>query len=583
MNGTVVPLLPESAPFSPEQRAWLNGFLAGVFSRQATTGSSLAPVATAPATLTPLTIYFGSQTGTAESLSRRAAKEAGKQGFAPTVIDLAEATIERMAQCSHVLVIASTYGDGEPADNAKAFHAALAAATAGRKEQTIPANTLASVRYSVCALGDRNDPAFCQCGREFDERLEQLGARRVAARVDCDVDHEDAFRNWLASALSGFGAQSRVTAASTPSTQATASDEDSGSHSRSPPFSAPLLAVRRLNAEGSAKEVNHVEISLAGSNLTYETGDALGVFPQNCPALVNDVLQALGCDGEEGVVTPSGERPLRSALLSHYDLGKPTPELIEALHLDSTAAAPQVIDALRAGQTGGLGAASFTALLKRLQPRLYSISSSPKARSNEVHLTVGAVRYELAGRPRLGVCSTFLANRCPPGSATVPVFVHTNKAFRLPASGDTPIIMIGPGTGIAPFRAFLEERRATGATGKSWLFFGDQRASTDFLYADELAGFQRDGILSCLDTAFSRDQTDKIYVQHRMAEKAKELFDWLEGGAHVYVCGDANRMAKDVHAALIAAVQTTGGRSLEEATAYVQALQTQKRYSRDVY
>ncbi|MFO1450441.1 MAG: flavodoxin domain-containing protein [Opitutaceae bacterium] len=577
MIADVVPVIPESAPFSPEQRAWLNGFFAGVFARRPNPGS--APVPAAPAPLVPLTIYFGSQTGTAEGLARRAAKEAGKRGFAPTVVDLAQASLDRLVQDANVLLITSTYGDGEPPDNARAIHAALASAsvTGG---STAPA--WASVRYSVCAIGDRNYPGFCQCGREFDERLERLGARRAAPRAECDVEVEPAFQAWLGAALTALAPSTPPTPATAPAAPLAVAPE-APTISRTRPWLARLKRVHRLTAAASAKEVNQIEFDLSGSGLTYEPGDALGVFPKNCPDHVEAILASLGCDGEEGVPTTAGERSLRSALSDHYDLGKTPPELLAALAPETAPAGPQVLDALRTVKPGRLGAGAFVSHLRKLQPRLYSIASSLKAHPAEVHLTVGAVRYELAGIRRLGVCSTFLADRCATREGTSPVFVHANRAFRLPERGDVPVIMIGPGTGIAPFRAFLEERRASGATGKAWLFFGDQHAATDFLYADELAQFQREGVLTRLDTAFSRDQPEKIYVQHRMTERARELHAWLESGAHVYVCGDASRMAKDVHAALISAVQTAGGMTTTAATDYIQALQTQKRYARDVY
>ncbi len=372
--------------------------------------------------------------------------------------------------------------------------------------------------------------------------------------------------------------------------------ENKSAYSRSHPFPATVLIVRNLNGAGSAKEVNHVEFSLEDSDLVYAAGDALGVYPRNCPALVNDVLAALNCDGEEAVPSPAGALPLRRALTECYDLGKPTSELLAllapvgaALRRDESAEsrdkpAPtphHVIDVLLAAPAKP-AVTAFVRALKKLQPRLYSISSSPKAHPGRVHLTVGAVRYEQVSRLRKGVCSTFLPERAV-GAGQVGIFVHANPSFRPPPDPGTPMIMVGPGTGIAPFRAFLEERQATGAKGKNWLFFGDQRAATDFLYADELRALQAAGVLTRLDLAFSRDQPEKIYVQHRMLEHAAELHAWLEAGAHFYVCGDAARMAKDVDAALHRVIETAGGKSPEDAAAYVQALKTAKRYQRDVY
>jgi len=574
-----IPVIPETAPFTPEQRAWLNGFLAGLFSRGAV---DPAVKAAAGETLKPLTILFGSQTGTAESLAKRAAKEAGRQGFAATVMDMAQFSIAKLAQEKNVLVITSTYGEGEPPDNAKALHAALAA------PGTPP---LTGVRFSVCALGDTNYIQFCQCGKDFDDRLEKLGAMRVSARMDCDLDYEKKFETWLGAALAALGAINATTTSTGAGESPTMlRPETTPGCDRKNPLNAPLLCSRVLNSSGSAKEVRHVEFSLEDSGLAYEPGDALGVFPQNCPEIVGEILVALGCDGEEAVPVPQGgATSLRHALTAHYDLGRPSAELVARYAAPASnggvatvAAVLHVIDIVLARPETRLAPVDFVRLLRPLQPRLYSISSSLRAHPAQVHLTVGAVRYAAHGRARKGVCSTFLADRCAPG-ATVPVFVHRNSAFKLPADSAAPVIMVGPGTGIAPFRAFLQERHATGSKGKNWLFFGDQRAAADFLYQDELAAFQREGVLTHLDTAFSRDQAEKIYVQHRMLEGARRLYGWLEAGAYFYVCGDATRMAKDVEAALHKVVETAGGKTAAQAADYVQALKAAKRYARDVY
>ena len=566
---STVPLIPETAPFSAEQRAWLNGFLAGVFSR-ATVASQSATPSAQPA-LVPLTVLFGTQTGTAESLAKQAAKEAGKRGFAATVLDLAAVNVEQLSAHSNLLLITSTYGDGEPPDNAKALHTALGAAA--------PSTSLAGVRYSVCALGDTNYTLFCQAGKDFDAHLEKLGAHRVTPRTDCDVDYDLAFTGWLNGALTALGAGQ-----SAPKAPAPAPAEPAAGYSKTNPFTAPVKVVRTLNAPGSTKEVNHIEFDLTGSSLNYEAGDALGVMPENCPELVSAIIAVLGSDGEEAVPTSVGEMSLRLALLRHYDLGKPTAELLEVLAIPAELRPPlpHVIDALRAVPLPPRKTTDWVTLLRKLQPRLYSISSSPKAHPGQVHLTVGAVRYELAGQPRKGVCSTFLAERAL-ARGHAGVFVHSNKAFRPPADPATPMIMVGPGTGIAPFRAFLEERAATQATGQNWLFFGDQKAATDFLYRDELEALQAGGVLTRLDLAFSRDQPEKIYVQSRMLSAATELYAWLERGAYFYVCGDASRMAKDVDAALHQVIERAGNKTAAEAAAYVQALKAAKRYQRDVY
>jgi sulfite reductase (NADPH) flavoprotein alpha-component len=590
---STVPLIPDSAPFTPEQRAWLNGFFAGMFSRAP--GTSAAPAVAAPA-LIALTILFGSQTGTAEGLAKKAAKEAGKRGFAATAVDMAQTDAAKLANEKNLLVIVSTYGDGEPPDSAKSLHTQLSALSA----------QLPSVRFSVCALGDTNYAQFCKCGQDFDTFLEKSGATRVTPRTDCDLDYEEKFTAWLNTALSALSAQPvGACLQAIPSVLEIASKltptSDGPTYSKKNPYPALLLTSRNLNAPGSAKQVHHIEFDLTGSGLVYEAGDALGVIPHNCPEHVSEILAALGCDGEEAITAPDGSTvPFRRALTEFYDLGKPTAELLATLTVAasvttrSSSALPtpsslhHVLDALLQSKIENLNSkipapADFVRLLKRLQPRLYSISSSPKAHAGQVHLTVGAVRYDHANRARKGVCSTFLADRAQPGTTKVGVFVHSNTSFRPPANGELPAIMVGPGTGIAPFRAFLHERKATGAKGKNWLLFGDQRAATDFLYRDELAALMHDGVLTRLDTAFSRDQAEKLYVQQRMLENAAELYAWLEAGAHFYVCGDASRMAKDVDATLHQVIERAGSKTADQAAAYVQSLKAAKRYARDVY
>lgn len=603
-----IPCLPANAPFTPEQRAYLNGFLAGIFSRAPSAGT--ASPTTPSETLAPLSILFGSQTGNAENLAKRIAKEAGKRGFAPTLHDLARYPTAQLASEERLLIVTSTYGDGEPPDNAKAFWSFLNSPSAPKLAQT---------RFSVCALGDTNYPKFCAFGKDVDLRMESLGGQRVHARADCDVEFEEPFAKWLNEALTKIGARdagSRETKienpaealshnskavveppTSTPEVSYTASK-----YSRANPFPATLLANKPLNAPGSSKDTRHFELSLDGSGLIYEAGDVLGVIPTNCTELVEDILAALKCSGDEIVPGRDGtDAPLREALLRHYEITKIARPLLSAMAERSsdemlrTLASPgangnltsflhgrEVIDLLAAHPAVRFAPQEFVALLKKLQPRLYSISSSPKANPGQVHLTVSVVRYESLARRRKGVCSTFLAERVALAAA-VPVFVHANKNFRPPPDSNTPMIMVGPGTGIAPFRAFLQDRRATDAKGRNWLFFGDQRSATDFMYRDELEAMVKDGALTRFDTAFSRDQAEKVYVQHRMRKHAKELFAWLESGAYFYVCGDAKQMAKDVDSALHEVVQTAGGRTAEQATEYVNRLKNERRYQRDVY
>ncbi len=547
-----IPAIPENAPFTAEQRAWLNGYLAGLFSANGGEAASPASAASAASGMGSLLFLFGSQTGSAEGLARRFASDAKKRGFDARALGLEEHGSVDISAEKRICIVTSTYGEGDMPDNAQAFWDALGNGSAPRLDH---------VEFSVLALGDTNYAQFCEAGKRFDARFEELGARRIHNRVDCDVDYEEPARQWFDGLIGSF-TQDREAAKvdAKPETLSVIAPLIE-TFSKSNPFPAILKTNRVLNAPGSAKETRHFEIVLDGSGLAYEAGDALGVVPVNCPDFASQIIEAAGLDGEEAVKTPDGlEMPLRTALHTKFDL---KPFLTDLPPM-------------------GVAAADLAAPLRKLQPRLYSISSSPKAHPGEVHLTVAIVRYELSGSPRKGVCSTFLADRVT-DEARVPVFVHKSPNFKPPADGSRPIIMVGPGTGIAPFRAFLEERRVTGATGSNWLFFGDQRAATDFLYRDEIEAMQTDGFLTRLDLAFSRDQAEKLYVQHRMLENAGELWAWLQDGASFYVCGDASRMAKDVDAALHQVAQTAGGLSPDAAADSVKQLKTEKRYLRDVY
>jgi len=590
MQTNLIPTLPENAPFTPEQRAYLNGFLAGIFSRTAVLpGAASAPVAKP---LEPLSILFGSQTGNCENLAKRIAKEAGKRGFAPTIHDLAKYPTAQLASEKSLLIVTSTYGDGEPPDNAKAFWDYL-------KADATP--KLAQTKFSLCALGDSNYAKFCGFGKEVDAQLEKLGATRAHPRTDCDVDYEAPFTKWVDGALSAIGAPSAASVRIETAEQHAESALGAPAYGKKNPFPSPLLTNLKLNGDGSAKDTRHFEFSLEGSGLTYEAGDALCVRPTNCAELAEDILRALGCSGEEGVPDRDGkEVSLREALLHHYEITRISTPFLRAMaertgdaelarvaspdangELSKFLYGREIIDLLHTHRNAKFDPKEFVSLLKKLQPRLYSISSSPKAHPDQVHLCVGVVRYDSLGRPRKGVCSTFLAERVPAGGV-VPVFTHSNKAFRPPAP-DAPLIMVGPGTGIAPFRGFLEERQAVGATGKNWLFFGDQKSSTDFLYSEQIEQFHRGGLLTRLNLAWSRDQSEKVYVQNRMLEHAKEVWSWLEDGASFCVCGDASRMAKDVDAALHQVIERAGGRTPEQAIDYVKQLKATKRYVRDVY
>jgi sulfite reductase (NADPH) flavoprotein alpha-component len=599
MTAPILPYIPETAPFSLEQRAWLNGFLAGLFSSGGNGGTSPAgSQATAAGTAGPLLICFGSQTGTAEGLAKKLAKQAAQRGFSPQVSALNDLEPAQFAAAGKIVIISSTWGDGEPPDNATKFWNWLQADAAPRLE---------NVEFAVLGLGDRNYSDFCGASRKFDARLEALGAKRLLARGECDTDYEAAAAKWLEELWEKLGP---VTTAGSPGTvvmaEAIGNNGNGAANGTAPaplytkahPFPAPLLRNLALNREGSAKEVRHYEIALGGSGLAYEVGDALGVVPENCPELVTEVLATLGATGDEPVALDHAVTPLRRALTVHYELGRPTSELLGeiAKRVPAVEFAPllaseraddlkkwlygrDVLDLLLLAPKV-LTAAELLPLLRKLSPRLYSISSSPKAHPGEVHLTVGAVRYQVHNRARKGVASTFLADRA---GDLVKIFVNPSHGFRPPPQPEVPMIMVGPGTGIAPFRAFLEDRQAAGARGRNWLFFGDQRRATDFLYEDQLVNWQKSGFLTRLDLAFSRDQAEKVYVQDRMRENAGELWGWLDAGAHFYVCGDAGRMAKDVDVALHEVIETAGGKSRDDARAYVEKMKAEKRYQRDVY
>lgn len=571
--------LPEDAPFTPEQRAWLGDFLTK------TLGGAVATPPSGPRV--PVTILWGSQTGNAEGLAKKLVKRMKKGNFDPEIHDMATYDRSRLPKEKNLLVITSTYGDGEPPDNAAELHDWLLSEDAPKLE---------GVSYSVMALGDTSYPDFCSCGIAFDNRLAELGASRIADRVESDVDYDDAFKQWSEAVMSVLAPAGDPTS----NGGAVVLDQLEDGYSKQRPFPAPILTNYNLN-KGGGKETHHVALSLEGSELTYEVGDALGLLPTNPPEVVDEILANLPFNTKAEVPLPDGrEVSLREALISTYDIGtinKPliqkwqersgSPYLRSLVEADDRKAyedfcwGRDLIDLVVDHPADFSDGEDFVGMLKRLQPRLYSIASSPNAHPGEVHLCVGIVRYESHGRSRGGICSTFLSDRS--AGVTPGVYVHSNKAFRLPENGDTPLIMVGPGTGIAPFRAFLEERKISGAKGANWLFFGNPHSKTDFLYQEEFEGFVKDGTLKRLDLAWSRDQKEKVYVQNMMLKQGAELWKWLQDGAAFYVCGDASRMAKDVDAALHAIAAEHGGLSADDAAAYVSQLKKDKRYQRDVY
>lgn len=570
-------VIPENAPFNSEQRAWLSEFLS-----KALAGQTVSVEPTGPAI--PVTILWGSQTGNSEGVAKKLMKSLKAGNYEPEVFDMAAYEKSRLPSEKNLLIITSTYGDGEPPDNAADLHEYLMG-------EDVP--SLEGVNYSVFALGDSEYPDYCQCGIEFDQRLEAFGATRMFKRIDCDVDYDDEFVEWKQGVIGAMGGMETAGA-----TQEIAEDEAYGKKN---PFPSPLLNSYDLNGKESPRETYHVELSLEGSGLDYQVGDALGVLSHNSAQMVDEILPLLPFNVKDDVPLPNGgEASLREALVTAYDIRSLNKKLLDAWaersgspylralveagsreEIEEFCWGRELIDLIIDHPADFSDGEEFVGVLKKLQPRLYSIASSPNAHPNEVHLTVAIVRYNSHGRDRGGVCSTYLSDRV--GDVCAGVFVHNNKAFRLPDDLSKDVIMVGPGTGVAPFRAFLEEREVSKASGRNWLFFGNPHRATDYIYEDQINGWVENGTLSQLSLAFSRDQAEKVYVQDKMLESGAELWEWLQGGGYFYVCGDASRMAKDVDKALHTIARTHGGLSEQEAIDYYKNLKKEKRYARDVY
>ena len=591
----VIQLLPKDAPFTPEQRAWLNGFFAGLLK-----GLAERPPIQVPSHAPRLAVkvLFASQTGTAERLAKKLIKEARSRGFDADLLDVSALSLEALAKLDHVLVIASTHGDGDAPDCAAKFALQLKAA------QGTP---LARLKYAVLALGDRSYSKFCSFGQYIDERFAALGAIRLADRIDADGDVDEpynSFRDTLWRALpveDPAASPANSAAGAVEASDEVALEESEQRWSRKRPFAAQLLEQQLLSGAGSDKETRHVVLSLKDAELRYEPGDALGVWPQQAPDLVDAVLGLSGASADATVAIVGEQMSLRDALsrkreltvltaatVIKYSALAPHSALQALVQRDQSAALNQflygrdIVDLLKDYPGTIADAQLLVDLLPPLKPRLYSISSSLAAFPEEVHLTIAVVRYECRGRRRGGLASSWFADRVPAGDAAA-IYVHQNPRFRLPSDPGIPIIMIGPGTGIAPFRAFLHHRRMHGFTGRTWLFFGERHAECDFLYRSEFESFVAGHELSRINTAFSRDQHQKTYVQHRMLEAGKEIWSWLQDGAVIYVCGDATHMAKDVDAALQAIIAKHGRRSTAQAQLEMHSLAADGRYLRDVY
>ena len=578
-----LPFIPEDAPFTGDQKSWLSGFLAGMQSAKAIAGSqtSVAGALAAPV----LNILYGTQTGNAEGLAMDAATVARAQGFDAVVQGLDDVSIDAFSVMKRVIITIATYGEGEMPDNAGLFWESIYSTDMPR---------LPDMQFGILALGDTSYDEFCQAGKLLDTRLEQLGATRLVDRLDCDVDYEDIADEWINKTIPLANSGNVIVPAVETSPQVVKSIWN-----RKNPYPAKVSVNKLLSGPSSGKEIRHYEIDLADSGLTYETGDALNVMPVNDGVLVKKLTERLSVDRD--IVLEGQEKSIADLLTYQYEISTPSRNLIAAVEAqakhekfshvlkngDKEALADflwgkDTLDLLNLNSEITFTADEFLGLLKPLQHRAYSISSSPSKHLGSVHLTVASVRWREEGRDHLGVCSTFLADRVT-ANGTAGVFVSPNKAFRIPANDDAPMIMVGPGTGVAPFRAFLEERQMRGAKGKNWLFFGDQTRDSDFIYEQQLLEMQAVGVLSRLDLAFSRDQKEKIYVQNKMHECSVELYQWLEKGAYFYVCGDATRMAKDVDQALRDIVASQANLSADQATDYVNNLKREKRYLRDVY
>lgn len=589
---TTVPFLPTDLPFNEDQKQWVGGFLAGLHTKLAMVsevGGQQAQQSAAPKP--PITILFGSQTGNAESVAEDTAELAKSQGLAPQVIDMDDMNVDALPAVERLLVVTSTYGEGEMPDNAQALWDAVSADDAPQLNSTF---------FSVLALGDTNYDGFCLAGKEWDERLEALGAQRIADRVDCDVDYAGLAESWMNQVIPAIAEKGSQTEGVVVASSGSEPKKAKSKFNRNNPLEAKLLKKRVLNQKGSSKEVVHYEFSLAGTGESYNAGDALNIIPRNRDDLVEELINVLNASANDSIKWQGETSNLKALLTNALEIRTPSKELIQAIAIESKDAElnrllenadNEALDAFLFGKDCvdlltelpcEMSAQRFCDLCKPLAPRAYSISSSINKHAEEVHLTIAAVRYSQADRPHNGVCSTYLADIAEEGEA-VQCYFSPNKNFAVPEDNDLPIIMVGPGTGIAPFRAFLEEREARNAKGENWLFFGDRNSKSDFLYENEIKAMQDAGFLSKLDLAFSRDQKEKVYVQDRMLEKGETLFDWLERGAYFYVCGDAYRMAKDVDKALHQVIAKHGNMDDAKAEAYVSNLKKQKRYVRDVY
>ena len=570
---------------SPLQLAWLSGYcwaradggaLPTVAATDATSAASAEP---APPPLA-VTVLSASQTGHAREVADKLHAALAEQGINAKRISAADYKPKTIADEQVLLLVTSTQGEGEPPEEALSLHRLLF----GKKAPPLPA-----LRFAVCGLGDSSYPDFCQAGKDFDTRLAELGGERLAPRADCDVDYQATAAAWIADLVPRLAAL-QPAALRTPTAAAPATP---AAYDRDHPFTAPLLARQKITGRHSTKDVRHIELDLAGSGINYQAGDALGVWCENDPARVDAILAALKLDG----VTVIDGKTLREQLIREREISQNTPQFVQgyaalaksadldaeiATHGAAPYAANTPLDAIVARYPAAITAEQLLTLLRPLTPRLYSIASAPEEVGEEVHLTVGVLHYEHDGKAYSGAASGYLGERLPEDGAAR-VFVEPNPNFRLPDDPQAAIIMIGNGTGIAPFRAFMQARVAREALGKNWLVFGNPHFTEDFLYQTEWQGWQKDGFLHRYNLAWSRDQAEKVYVQDKLREEAASVWQWLKDGAYVYVCGDAARMAKDVERALLDIIAGEGGMDADAAADYLDELRQARRYQRDVY
>ncbi|TMO47315.1 assimilatory sulfite reductase (NADPH) flavoprotein subunit [Pseudoalteromonas sp. S4389] len=579
------------AELNPIQQAWVSGYLAASANAGALTGG----VAAAPAAgdAAPLTILYGSQTGNAKGVASKLKEQAESRGLTAKLVNMADYKPTALKKEKFITVVVSTYGEGEPPEDAESLHEFLT---------TKKAPKLDGVKVAVIGLGDSSYEFFCQTAKDFEERFNKLGAETIFQRADLDVDYDDEAAKWIDGALDAFEpdlkAQQQASGGQVVAMPFGAAAPAASQYTKQNPFAAELSVVQKITGRDSTKDVRHVEISLEGSDITYAPGDSLGVYFLNDEALVDEVLVLTQIDASSTVKLGDEELSIRDALIEKLELTQSYPGFVEKyatatgnpelLKLVEDKAAMreyieprQIFDIIRQNPAQ-LEAQTLVDCLRKLQARLYSIASSQAEVEDEVHLTVGLVAFDAFGSEHLGGCSGYLARRAEEG-CKVKVFSEHNDNFRLPANDETPIIMVGPGTGIAPFRAFLQERDAREASGKNWLFFGNPHFTQDFLYQVEIQGYLKSGLLTKVDVAFSRDQAEKVYVQDKLRKNSQEVFAWLEAGAHFYICGDANRMAKDVHQALVDIIKENSGKDDEQAEQYLKDLRSANRYQKDVY